>query len=207
MEESKGMFDIHKLSASFVCIAALAGGAFCWAAPSDLVTVGNKQLGVTLDGSRNYCLSTVWVKGVEFPSGGAFPCFKLYDPAGKEASVPAGDSGWHANYSRFGNGVTVAYSRDGFSADVDYKISKGMITITVTPKVETAWKIRALTDDRIWEIVTDGVKVTSLVPELMKSYRHTLPCESLTTHPLKPAYNMLEVAYCGVISISALPPV
>lgn len=134
------MKPLFALSCLSLCVAARA---------ADSVLVGDHQLGVTLDRSHNWALTSVWVRDTEFPSGGKFPCFVLFDQDGKVKEYPAQDSRWKAKGVRrkIKNWMVVSYKHAGFSAVVTYKVEKKIITVSVQPTNETGGlKIRALTD-------------------------------------------------------------
>jgi hypothetical protein len=108
-------------------------------------TIGDKRLGVRLDERRNYALAGVWVDGVEFPSGGAFPCLELFDSSGAVHQVEADDSR-ASRPERSGTTLRVRYTWPGFEADVTWRIEHGMITVSVAPVLEKDFKARGLGD-------------------------------------------------------------
>ncbi|MBN2294408.1 MAG: hypothetical protein JXM70_18410 [Pirellulales bacterium] len=112
-----------------------------------LVSIGGKELGLTLDAQRGYALKEVWNNGSSFKSGGDFPCFVLFNDKGTEQHYPACDSRWKVGIAKTKNGAKVTYSQDGFSADVLYETINDMLVISVLPRSESATlKIRAISN-------------------------------------------------------------
>ncbi len=85
-----------------LCARARAG--------SGSLSVGTSELGLALDENRGYALASVWVGGVEFPGGGAFPCFTLYDATGKEEAFRADDPRWQTESRQLEQGVRIRYT-------------------------------------------------------------------------------------------------
>ena len=111
---------------SLCCVAAHAvvGAASSAQAAEGFITIGNEQLGITLDESQNYALASICVNGTAFESGGKFPCFKLFDAQGKEEQFFPEDERWQVKAEHTENGISVIYSYAGFNAVVKYNVGK-----------------------------------------------------------------------------------
>lgn len=125
-----------------VCIIAAQANA-----ADDLLTLGDRNLGVTLDKGRNYAMRSIWVEGTEFRSGGKFPCFILFDQQGKEEPYAASDTRWRVVEARTTDGAKITYSCSGFTIDVVYAVGKDRITLSAMPTAEGALKVRAITEE------------------------------------------------------------
>ncbi len=123
-----------------VAITALAHAA------DNGLLIGNTKLGLTLDKDHNCALQSVVVRDAQFPSGGKFPGFLLFDEQGKEELLLPSDTRWHTSVAPTGNGLTVTYTFSGFVADVIYRIADDAIIISTVVKAEGDRKARALTD-------------------------------------------------------------
>lgn len=108
------------------------------------ILLGDRQLRVTLDAERHFALRCVEVDGTQFASGGEFPCFHLFDAEGREHRCPADEAGWNATATRTPDGLSVAYARPGFQADVTYAVGPDEVRITIVPRHESTLKIRAI---------------------------------------------------------------
>ena len=128
-------------------IAWMLSGAIAAAADGSPLMLGTSKLGVTLDASRNHALRSIVVEGTEFPSGGKFPCFVLFDRQGQESEYPAADARWQVTVESVGaTEARLLYACSGLRIEVSYAVGKQGITISAAPKAEAGLKVRAITD-------------------------------------------------------------
>jgi hypothetical protein len=141
-------------------------GAVAWAALADRagaadggrLMLGTPKLGLTLDKGHNFALSSILVDGIEFGSGGQFPCFVLFDQKGREEPYPAGDARWQVTVeAATATEVKLLYACSGLRVEVRYALAGGEIAISAIPKTEGTLKVRALGDGGSLVIIPSNV--------------------------------------------------
>ena len=135
------MNHIHTLLVALL----LLSGPFAAIEADESVLLGDRQLRITLDAERHFALRCVEVDGTQFASGGAFPCFHLFDAEGREHRCPADEAGWNATATRTTDG-SGSLTPPGFQADVTYAVGPEEVRITIVPRHESTLKIRAISD-------------------------------------------------------------
>lgn len=109
-----------------------------WA--GEIVTVGDKRLGIGLDKTRNYALAAVYAGGTTFESSGKFPALVVYNESGERLQLLPDDPRWKVSAKKVRRGLEVSYKMHGFDALVAYDISRDGIDVTVTPTKEEKYK-------------------------------------------------------------------